>query len=447
MGRTSTRFDAVEGGGRRVGLGARAAWGRIVDTALEHRCDAVLLSGDVADQENGFWEAVGPLQEGTARLAEEEIRTVAVAGNHDHSVLGRLADTLPPEHFTLLGRGGRWERMTLEKGGVPTLHIDGWSFPGSRVTESPLDRYDLPRVHGTPVLGLVHGDLDAPGSVYAPLAASDLRSCPVDGWLLGHIHAPRLLEAGGGAPWILYPGSPQALHPGETGPHGIWLVEVEEGRLGRPRLQPLSTARYQAVEVQVDGIRDPDAVEPHLLATLEEEVERLRDESGEVLRYVALRVSLTGSTQIPTAVARAVTALGSTGGEKTDISMAQVRVLVDRVADATTPSLDLEEAARSPSALGAAARLLLLLEGRREPAGGEATKLDLLVEGTRRHLERLQRERVYRALEAEPVTDAVAWEHLRLATRRLLHRLASQIGANGIHSAEGSNVQRLQRAP
>ena len=425
IGRTSTRLTGDQGGRRPGELGARAAWGRIVDAALHHRCAAVLLSGDVADQENGFWEAVGPLQEGTARLAEAGIRTVAVAGNHDHSVLGRLADALAPEHFTLVGRGGRWERITLERDGVPTLHVDGWSFPGSRVTESPLERYDLPRVQGVPVLGMVHGDLDAPGSVYAPLTSGDLRSRQVDGWLLGHIHVPRLMEATDGGAWILYPGSPQALHPGESGVHGVWLVEVEGGRLGVPRLHPLSTARYEVVEVQVDAIRDPDTVEPHLLSTLEQKVGRLRIESGEVLRHVGLRVAVTGSTDVPEAVARAVMALGS-GGTDTDLPMGRLRVRVHRVTDATTPRLDLEEAALSPSALGATARLLLLLEGRREPHAGEVSRLDSLVERTRSRLDDLRRQRVYRALESEPVSEAQAREHLRLATRRLLSELAGQ---------------------
>lgn len=447
MGRTSTRLS-VEGEWRgRTELGARAAWGRIVDLAIHQGCAAILLSGDVADQENGFWETVGPLQEGTVRLAEAGIRTLAVAGNHDHSVLGRLADSLAPEHFTLLGRGGRWERVTLEREGVPALHVDGWSFPGSRVTESPLGRYDLPRARGVPVLGLVHGDLDAPGSIYAPLASGDLRSCPVDGWLLGHIHVPRLLGAEEG-PWILYPGSPQALHPGEEGRHGVWLLEVEGGRIGRPRLRPLSTARYESVEVTVDGIRTPEEVEPHLLATLKQVVKRLRNESGEVLRHVALRVVVTGATDIPGAVARAVSALGSgEAGALTDMPLGRLQVGIHRVTDATTPRLDLEETARSPSALGATARLLLVLEGRREPTAGEAPKLDSLLERTRSRLEQLQRERVYSALDTGSVSEAAAREYLRVATRRLLGELTGQPAADQSHGAQVPDGPAPRRTP
>lgn len=421
IGRTSTRFRA----GGVSELTSRSAWTRIVEAALEWRCDAILLSGDVADQENGFWEAVGPLREGQERLAAAGIRTVAVAGNHDHSVLGRLADTLDPAHFTLLGRGGRWERLTLEREGTPVLHIDGWSFPSGRVTDSPLEGYHLPPDRGVPTLGLIHGDLDAPASVYAPLASAELRAKPVEGWLLGHIHAPALHAGGAGGPWILYPGSPQALHPGETGAHGVWMVEVTGGGVASPRLRPLSTTRYESLQVDVGGIRDPEALEPHLLHTVTEAASRLLDESGDALRHLSLRLTLTGQTRIPEAIPGVLEALTRSEPEGI-LQVERVRIHLDGAGDATVPHLDLEEAAAGPSALGTAARLVLVLEGRREPAAGERQEVEVLVERTRSRLERLRRERVFQPLRSGAVTELEVREHLREEARRLLGALASQ---------------------
>ncbi|MEX2501888.1 MAG: metallophosphoesterase, partial [Trueperaceae bacterium] len=217
IGRTSTRVPSELPQSDRSAAGA---WNRIVRLATEEACDVVCLSGDVADQSNKFWEAIGPLEAGVTTLAEAGIQVVAVTGNHDHDVLPRLADQLPDGLLTLLGRGGRWERTTLEgDDGRPSLHLDGWSFPKARVTDDPLAAYDLPHDGAVPTLGLVHGDLDLSTSPYAPLSRERLRRAAPDAWLLGHVHVPGLhdLDAGG---WALYPGSPQAQDPGEPGPPG-----------------------------------------------------------------------------------------------------------------------------------------------------------------------------------------------------------------------------------
>ena len=228
IGRSSSR---APDGVRRDDLRAAAAWSRIVDLAVREQADLVCLSGDIADETNRFFEAIGPMEQGVRRLADAEILTVAVAGNHDHDVLVRLADQLPQDHFTLLGRGGVWERLTIEKAGQPALHIDGWSFPRAQAHNSPLDSYGLDRDPAVPILGLVHGDLNVAVTPYGSLDLARLQDLAPAGWLLGHIHAHDLV-AETNRPWVLYPGSPQALDPGETGAHGPWVVEVTGGALG-----------------------------------------------------------------------------------------------------------------------------------------------------------------------------------------------------------------------
>src|SRR5690606_34576958 len=209
IGRASSSLSGTSG---RDDTRAAAAWGRIVDLAIEERVDLLCLSGDIVDKENKLWEAVGPLESGVQRLAAHGIRIVAVAGNHDFDVLMRLDDVLQSgpaaEAFHLLGRRGEWERFTIEEDGQAVLHVDGWSFPREHVYESPLESYDLKPDSSTPVLGLVHGDLDVSGSRYAPLDSVRLRETGPDEWLLGHIHNPQLFRPSGNR-WALYPAPPR----------------------------------------------------------------------------------------------------------------------------------------------------------------------------------------------------------------------------------------------
>ena len=60
----------------------------------------------------------------------------------------------------------------------------GWSFPIRHVREDPM--VDCPEVAGElPTVGLLHCDLDASGSLYAPVTLRSLLRPGVDAWLLG----------------------------------------------------------------------------------------------------------------------------------------------------------------------------------------------------------------------------------------------------------------------
>jgi DNA repair exonuclease SbcCD nuclease subunit len=369
LGRRSSRLPQHLDGRAHSAAGG---WARIVDLALAEAVDVVVLSGDLVDRDNRFYEAVGPLEAGLRRLAAAGITTVAVAGNHDFDVLPRLADTFAPDTsasdtsgsdpasapFRLLGRGGVWERTTIRRGEW-VLHLDGWSFPAQYVRESPLAAYDLPVPDDGPVLGLLHADLEQPGSPYAPVLLPELRARPVDFWLLGHVHAPALHEGPGLAP-VLYPGSPQALDPGETGAHGVWLLELTAGRRFEARLIPLSTVRYDEVVVDLTDAGDLGEVDARVIEGVRAHAATL--EGGDALRCVSCRLRVVGRTPVHRGLAGHLEALaldlelpagGATGG---------ATAVVEKVEVATHPARDLAELARGKDPVAVLARLLISLE-------------------------------------------------------------------------------------
>ena len=358
IGRASSRLGehAPPDGGR-----AASAWERLVETAIDRRVAAVCLAGDVVEQEAAYWEARGILERGIDRLAAAGIVTVAVAGNHDHAVLAQLAAALPPDRFRLLGAGGRWEEMVLAgPGGAPALRLHGWSFPRKRVRMSPLATYDLPPGDGTPVLGMVHGDLDQADSPYAPLATTELRRFPVAGWHLGHQHRPLLRDDG--APWLLYPGSLQALDPGETGVHGAWEVTVAGGTLTLPRPVPLSSVRYENLVVDVSGCGDETVLRDAVQARLADARRAAAAAGGDALRLLRVRLAVTGSTPAAAAVAAIARGLAEVplAGADDDLLL-----VVERVVDRVLPPLDLAALASGSTPAAEVARLLLALDGGR----------------------------------------------------------------------------------
>jgi DNA repair protein SbcD/Mre11 len=382
IGRRSSRLPAyAEARAHSSG----ACWGRVVECALRERVDLVAISGDLVDRANRFYEAVGPLEQGLRRLAHAGIATAMVAGNHDHDVLPWLAEGLGPDHVRLLGRGGRWERFTVRRGdGV--LHVDGWSFPESFVRTSPLSGY-APATDGAPVLGLLHADLDQPASPYAPVALPELRRHPVALWLLGHVHAPRLREEPGSA-LVLYPGSPQAVDPGETGAHGVWIAEIGPARSVACRMIPLSSVRYETVEVEVDGVETDVELDRRVVGAIRSLLERTAAASGP-LRHLRCRVVLRGRTPLHR---RAEERLRAVCGDL-ELPLGDVTASVEQVEVLTRPAHDLGEVARGNGAPAEVARLIRALT-----AGDAGPDVEPLLREAERLVGEVRRARPYLVL-------------------------------------------------
>jgi len=359
LGRRSSRLPEAGRGGR---ISSATAWGHLVDHALEGDVDLVLLAGDVVDRFNRSFEAYGPLDDGLRRLKEGGVPVVAVAGNHDSDTLPDLAAEVGDSNLVVLGHAGQWERWTLRDGeGKPRVHVDGWSFPGKHYDEDPTARYETRPGEGIPVVGLLHADLDQAESVYAPVASATLRGHPVAAWVLGHVHRPTLDEQPGSAP-ILYPGSLQALDPGEGGMHGAWVVDIGRDRAPSFQQIPLSGVHYATVDIDVGGIDEPGDLNGTVRAALTSHLSGLADAEPEFLRVAYCRIRLTGRSALHNRLADVLQGLEDfdPGGQVGEIRLSlDPRLILD-----TRPALDLHDLSRGSDAPAYLARFLL---GAEEP--------------------------------------------------------------------------------
>jgi len=392
-----------------------AAFSRLVDTALARRPDAVLLAGDVVDQDNAFFEAFGPLEAGVRRLIEAQLPVLAVAGNHDHQVLARLADRIP--EFVLLGRGGQWEAHPLERDGRVLARICGWSFPRRHVRENPMA--DWPRPEPGPlVVGLLHCDLGAGESLYAPVSCAELEGAGAAAWVLGHVHAPRVLR--GSDPLVLYCGSPQGLDPTETGPHGAWWIGLDgEGRTELEQI-PLCGLRWEDLEIGLDGIDHREDFDKAVIDGIRGLQPAMREAGGD-LRAVGCRLTLGGRTAIHDRI-------GAWIEELTELRLpGEVsEFFVDKVRDEAAPALDLEQLARVADPPGLLARRIRALQS------GSGEEYQRLLHGARAGLEAMAGSSGYVGLGDPPLLDdGTVAELLRRAGIRLLEILLAQRGEGG----------------
>jgi len=388
---------------RRQQLGPDIAWSRAVDAAVQHRVDAVLLAGDLVDQERDFFVAYGQLKAGVQKLAASGIRILAVAGNHDTEVLPRLADEI--DALELLGRNGQWQTQK-----VNDITVLGWSFPRAQVRQSPLP--DLPALSPDgPLIGLLHCDLDQPDSPYAPVSRRELEAAPVGAWLLGHVHRPDELD--GDRP-MGYLGSITALRASETGSRGPWLIRIDDQGITADQLT-LAPLRYEAMTIDCSDVEDAAMLSERILAAARKQVRSL------VAKDIAptamgLRLTLAGHS---TAAIRIEEAAAELAGDHRSWNEQGVHCFVQRIECRILPRLDLEQLSGRSDPCGLLARRLLALES------PDSDEYQRLVRLARQSMATTVGAREFQPLHADPDDAAVAaW--LKRAARSALTRLIAQ---------------------
>ncbi|MDC7230788.1 MAG: DNA repair exonuclease [Sphaerochaetaceae bacterium] len=228
-----------------------AAWDSIIQKAIGLAVDVVVLAGDVVEHERTWLSVYGPLLSGLETLKNAGIQVVGVGGNHDWSVFPRLTEE--SDAIKILGLNGTWESHD-----IGDVRFIGWSFPSTHEEQSPLSDFDASLVDDSKLsLGLLHADWTQQYSKYAPIDEHALLKTGIPLWMLGHIHRGGRL----GTSSAYYCGSPFALDVSETGAHGAYLLETEQGRTWKdPLFIALCPYRYEQCIVDATGIQDMESL-------------------------------------------------------------------------------------------------------------------------------------------------------------------------------------------
>ncbi len=252
-------------------LSGQSSWKAVVNTAIQLEVDALVLVGDVVEQEHAWLSVYEPLLTGLKQLKAADIKVIAVGGNHDYQVFPRLAQE--SDAISLLGLGGMWESYDFG----PVRFI-GWSFPSSHTRINPLKEFDASLLEGASLtLGLLHTDVGVQTSVYAPTQPSDFLANSVGMWMLGHIHKNGPLAEGK----AIYCGSPFALDKSEMGRHGAWLLQtIADSTWDEPQFINLCPYRYERLTVDISGLRDLEEIRSKVTCSARDFVSTLPEPSN-----------------------------------------------------------------------------------------------------------------------------------------------------------------------
>ena len=200
------------------------AYDNIIALCISESVDALLVAGDIYDNADRSLRAQRAFITGLERLDEAGIRSFVCHGNHDPLDGWEARLTYPPNCHRF---GPSFERVPVSDEDPDRAFVYGISYPTSDVTRnlvSDLDTVDP----GSFSIGLVHASVgnNPCHAPYAPCTLEDLVQSGIHYWALGHVHSHQVLHER--EPTVVYPGNPQGRHSNETGPRGVYMVEVSD---------------------------------------------------------------------------------------------------------------------------------------------------------------------------------------------------------------------------
>ena len=264
-----------------VKTATRAAFMKIVDTALFEEVSALLISGDLFDGAERSAKTAAFLTTQLDRLLVAGIPVFYIKGNHDaeNPITGEVS--LPENVHVFDGRGGK---RRIENSDV---WIHGVSFSGRQAPESLLPKFGATEPDAINI-AMLHTSLAGSQGhdTYAPCSVAELTKMGFDYWALGHVHKRQVHSE---APWIIMPGIPQGRDIGEAGPKSATLLTIDEKNISVSEV-PTSAAQFIEVRVSADSIESDDELRNRIRAVLLETAEGLVSDAGLV------RLSIGGKT-------------------------------------------------------------------------------------------------------------------------------------------------------
>jgi exonuclease SbcD len=325
----------------------------IVDLCIERQVDALLVAGDIYDGADRSLRAQLSFIDGLRRLDEAQIRVFVCHGNHD-PLSGWEAGINLPESVVRFGSEVSGEPIDPNDPESPMVY--GISYPTRDVRENLVPRFPTPE-SGRYSIGLLHANVGANTGheSYAPCSLDDLVNSGYDYWALGHVHSRAELREQN--PVVVYPGNPQGRHINESGPRGVYVVEVNEQARTAIEFRALDTIRWERIDVDIEHLDDEQA----LIEAVNSHVEDERNTAGELPLVYRLRFYGRGSTHAALTssdfTADIRDRINSEFGDRSPFAFCE------RIEDESAPVVDRDALRQGPDLLGDLLRLIDQMQG------------------------------------------------------------------------------------
>jgi hypothetical protein len=277
---------------RRLAEEARATLHRLAELCLAERPAALLIAGDLFDDERLSLHTEELLLSELSRVAQAGVPVVLACGNHDHAGPGGRSSALAwPEGVHVAGNEPLAVDLRDEQGRT-VGRVFAVGHVSAHETGSLLSA--LPAVEeGVPSVVVLHGRVEGARGAWrhealAPCGPEDFAASGHRYWALGHVHERQQV---GRKPAAHYPGSLLAHGFDEPGARGALLVTLPPKGEAKVEFRPLSLLRFETPALPgLPAMRDLTELRAACVAAFE----ALREQDGRAETLWMLRFELSG---------------------------------------------------------------------------------------------------------------------------------------------------------
>lgn len=227
---------------RRAIQAGRAAFCKMIDTAIAEQVDCILLAGDIYDSTQQSVQEQLFVMEQFQRLQAAQILVFIIRGNHDFQ-LQKVFNV--PENVYEFGEAVESVEFTTRNG--ERVAVSGFSYGTRWIFESKVAEFPKRSKTADYHLGIYHGEMRSEqqlGQAYAPFSLKDLSEKSYDYWALGHIHQREIIAQ---HPLAVYVGNLQGRSFKELGEKGFYLVTLQH--LAEPLLKFIPASSLEWWEI------------------------------------------------------------------------------------------------------------------------------------------------------------------------------------------------------
>ncbi len=240
---------------RELADAGRDTFSALVDLAIEEQVHALLIAGDLFDNDRLTFRTEDVLLREVARACEAGVTVVYATGNHDPGRANYRAFKIgwPTERFRLIRSRAPEVIEIRDEDGEVVGHVVGAGHQTQQEGDN-LAALFPPAPGPEPAVAVLHAQIDTARGAeqhdrYAPCTVEDFIDKGYQYWALGHVHERQQVHAD---PVAWYPGNLQGRHFRETGAKGALLVTIRQGVDPVVEFRPLAPVRWELL--RLDGL-------------------------------------------------------------------------------------------------------------------------------------------------------------------------------------------------
>jgi exonuclease SbcD len=255
----------------------REAFRAAVDLALSSGCHALLIGGDLFDNQTLSFMTEKFLLTEMQRLAQGEVQVFYATGNHDPSRSKyRVKQIRWPDNVHVFAHRTPESYPLFNSEGQTIAMIVGAGHEDARENENLASFFPQVQNCDVPSIALLHALVTgSSGEVeherYAPCTLLDLKEKGYIYWALGHVHKRGILSEN---PYVVYPGNLMGRNPRENGTKGAYLVEIDNDSQVKIDFYPLAPLSWY--ELTINNLTEADnleKLEQLIVSTVKEQLE------------------------------------------------------------------------------------------------------------------------------------------------------------------------------